>query len=242
MVEAHSAIANFLRSRREAAGLTRAELARRAGVSEALIQKVEQGIRQPTATALGALFGALDVPPPYRERTAGALLPELAGLYDGGAAPKPAELSFLNSLPCPACYQTTPGYDLVAINDAHRRWFPGLEPGDNVLEWMLLDPVAVDIMGDRWRDLRTMVYAFRHMAPGPVSPERIEEIAVRCRRSPDWEQLWSGPPPEGLPARTTRIRSPETGELTVMNVQLFRRDVPRRESLLYTLSPARPAE
>ncbi|MCU1640043.1 MAG: helix-turn-helix transcriptional regulator [Nocardia sp.] len=241
MFEAHATIASFLRVRREAAGLTRAELAGRAGVSEALIQKIEQGIRQPTSTALAALFTALEVESPYRERAASALLPELTGLHYGEL--EQAELNFLRTLPYPAWYQTVPEHDIVAVNDAHRRWFPGVEPGVNALAWMLLDPRARAVIGDWEREVRTMVYAFRHMGPGAAASARGEEIAAVCRQSPDWERLWSaGLPPEGVPHRRTRVRSPDTGELTVMNVQLFRCELPRREWLMYTMTPARSAE
>ncbi|WP_327140790.1 helix-turn-helix domain-containing protein [Nocardia sp. NBC_01327] len=237
MAEAHTTIAGFLRVRREAARLTRAELARRAGVSEALIQKIEQGVRQPTAIALGALFTALEVEFPYREWAASALLPELTGLHSGEM--EPAELNFLQTLPHPAWYQTVPEHDIIAVNDAYRRWFPGAEAGANGLEWMLLDPRARAAMGDWEREVRTMVYAFRHMGPGAAASARGEEIAAVCRQSPDWERLWSASlPPEGVPHRSTRVRSPDTGELIVMNVQLFRCELPRREWLMYTMTPA----
>ncbi|MET9491336.1 helix-turn-helix domain-containing protein [Nocardia sp. NPDC006630] len=240
MAEAHTTIAGFLRVRREAARLTRAELARRAGVSEALIQKIEQGVRQPTAIALGALFTALEVEFPYREWAASALLPELTGLHYGEM--EPAELNFLQTLPHPAWYQTVPEHDIIAVNDAYRRWFPGAEAGANGLEWMLLDPRARAVMGDWEREAHTMVYAFRHMGPGAAASARGEEIAAVCRQSPDWERLWSKRlPPEGVPHRSTRVRSPDTGEFIVMNVQLFRCELPRREWLMYTMTPARTA-
>ncbi|MET9491337.1 helix-turn-helix domain-containing protein [Nocardia sp. NPDC006630] len=239
MVEAHSAIAGFLRVRREAAGLTRAELARRAGVSEALIQKVEQGTRHPTPTALAALFEALDVPMQYREHAANVLQPELTDIPYDGDIPEQAELDFLSSLPYPACYQTLPGLDLIAANDAYLQAFPGLTPGVNIIAWMLLDPIARHVMGDWEREAHFMVWAFRHMAPGIATPERIEEITLLCREAPDWERFWSTdiPPPE-IRRRPTRVRSLETGEFLRMQVHIFRCELPRRQWWMYTLVPA----
>ncbi|MCU1640042.1 MAG: helix-turn-helix transcriptional regulator [Nocardia sp.] len=239
MVEAHSAIAGVVRVRREALGLSRAELARRAGVSEAVIQKVEQGTRQPTPTALAALFEALDVPMQYRDHAANVLQPELTDIPYDGEIPDQDELDFLNSLPYPACYQTVPGLDLIAANDAYLQTFPGLTPGVNIIAWMLLDPIARHVMGDWERETHLMVWAFRHMAPGITTPEHIERITGLCRDAPDWQRLWSTDiPPAEIGLRPTRVRSPETGEFTHMQIQLFGCELPRRPWWMYALVPA----
>lgn len=243
MVDAHSAIAGYLRGLREAAGLTRAELAKRASVSEALIQKVEQGTRQPTSTALGALFEALDAPVLVREHAAAVLQPELTGLVTDGGYPGQAELDFLNSLPYPACYQTQPALDLIAANDAYRRAFPGLEPGINIIAWMLLDPIARYLIDDWEKATHLMVYVFKHMAPGVTDPDRIEAITSLCAKSPDWERFWSTHLAAAeVHSRPGRFRSPDTGDWMTMQVQVFRCEVPRRSWWMYTLTPVPDAE
>ncbi|WP_405135995.1 helix-turn-helix domain-containing protein [Nocardia sp. NBC_01388] len=237
MVGAHSAIAGVVRMRREALGLTRAELARRAGVSEALIQKVEQGTRQPTSGALGALFEALNVPMLYREHVANVLQPELTDISFYDDVPDQDELDFLTSLPYPACYQTLPGLDLIAANDAFLRAFPGLTPGANIIAWMLLDPIARDVLGDWETQTHLVVWAFRHMAPGITAPERIEQISALCRTSPDWERFWSADIPDVEARSSTRVRSPETGDFIHMEVQIFRCELPSRQWWMYTMTP-----
>ncbi|WP_067518904.1 helix-turn-helix domain-containing protein [Nocardia uniformis] len=238
MVEAHEAITGYLRGRREASGLSRAELARKAGVSEGLIQKLEQGTRPPTSTTLGALFDALEVPAVYREYAATVLQPELTPTIDCDDAPNQAELDFLNSLPHPACYQTLPGLDVIAANAAYRRAFPGLEPGTNVIAWMLLNPVARVVIDDWEREAHLQVHAFRHMAPGVTAPHRIEEITRLCARSPDWQRLWSTDiPPADIPRRPVRIRPAEGGDWTTMYVQLLRCELPRRDWWVYSMVP-----
>ncbi|MFI6869420.1 helix-turn-helix domain-containing protein [Nocardia sp. NPDC050406] len=240
MVEPREAIAGYLRERREAARLTRAELARKAGVSEALIQKLEQGTRAPTAAALGALFEALDVPSTYREYAAIVLQPELATTANSGLVPSQVELDFLNSLPNPACYQTVPALDLVAANEAYTRAFPGLVPGVNIIAWMLLDPRARQVIEGWERETHLIVQSFRHMAPGITEPERIAEITRICEQSPDWQRFWSTDiPPADIPWRPVRIRPLEGGEWMPMHVQLLRCELPQRGWWVYSLVPIR---
>ncbi|GAB4587243.1 helix-turn-helix domain-containing protein [Nocardia sp. IFM 10818] len=236
MADAHSAIAGYLRERREHAGLTRAELARRAGVSEALIQKLEQGTRPPTATALGALFDALDVPVQVREHAAYLLQPELTAIVPDGYGPDAAELDFLDSIPYPACYQTMPALDCVAANEPYRRAFPGLDAGVNVLVWTLLDPRAREVIGNWETIAHMMVHAFRHLAPGMMPPERIAELTRQLERAPEWERMWAADiPPSEIERRPIVVRSPETGEWTDWHVQLLRCEVPRRPWWMWTM-------
>ncbi|UGT42644.1 helix-turn-helix transcriptional regulator [Nocardia yamanashiensis] len=239
MDEAYLAIAGFLRERRMAARLTRAELARKAGVSEALIQKLEQGTRPPTSTALHALFQALDVPAVYREYAAIVLQPELTAISNG-IEPTEAELDLLDCLPHPACYQHAPGMDLIAANAAYLRAFPGLVPGRNIIEWFLNDPRSRLVVENWDREVHVLVQAFRHMAPGITPPERIEEIIRMCEPSPHWQRLWSTDlPGELMQFRPVRIRPPEGGEWTAMHVHILRCEIPRREWCLYTMIPVR---
>ncbi|UFS99248.1 helix-turn-helix domain-containing protein [Nocardia huaxiensis] len=237
---ARSAIAGYLRARREATGLTRAELAKRAGVSEALIQKIEQGTRAPTSTALGALFDALEVPVQFREHAANILQSELTKLGSDWGAPEPAEMDFLDGLPHPACYQAMPGMDVVAANEAYLRAFPGLEPGGNIIVWMLTNPVAREVIDDWEREAHLQVHAFRHMAPGLVPGERIAEVSALCATSPDWDRLWhTDIPPEDVPRKPMRVRDPDTGEWVTMHIQVFRFEMPRRPWWMYSLVPMR---
>ncbi|WP_280264072.1 helix-turn-helix domain-containing protein [Nocardia wallacei] len=239
MADAHMAIAHYLRERREAAGLTRAELAQRAGVSEALIQKIEQGTRAPTPTALIALSDALRIPTQFVDHALELLQPARRQTTDLYGDLAEGEIDFLNSLPHPACYLTLPARDLIAVNDAHRRYFPTLLPGTNVIAWTLLDPIARHVLADWEQQAHVLVQAFRYMAPGVVTPERCEEIIRMCRAAPEWDRLWSTDlPPDNIP-HPVRMRSPETGEWCPMHVHLFKIEIPTRPWWLYSLMPAR---
>ncbi|NNH70837.1 helix-turn-helix transcriptional regulator [Nocardia uniformis] len=234
----HMAIAGYLRERREAERMTRTELATRAGISEGLIQKLEQGIRPPTPTALNILFEALGVPPVFRDYAAIVLQPELTTISDAGLVPSRAELVFLESVPHPACYVTTPAQDIVATNTAYARAFPGQEPGTNIIAWMLLDPRARVAVDDWEREAHVMVQAFRHMAPGITAPERIAEIIRLVERSPDWHRLWSTDiPPADMVPRPLRIRPVDDGAWTAMHAHLLRCALPRRDWRMFCLVP-----
>ncbi|MGV9412524.1 MmyB family transcriptional regulator [Nocardia sp. NPDC003693] len=238
MVEPHMTIAGYLRERREASRLTRTELARIAGVSEGLIQKLEQGTRPPTHTTLSALFDALSVPQMYRDYANTVLQPELTAIANEHSAPDAAELRFLNGLPAPACYLTALALDLLAVNEPFRRTFPGLEPGMNIIAYTLLDPRARRVLQDWEREAHILVQSFRHMAPGVADPRRIEEIKRECARSPDFERLWSTDiPPTAFEWRPMTIRPLAGGDWRQVHVRIFVGEQPHRGRWMYTLLP-----
>lgn len=238
MIQPHISIASYLRERREAARLTRAELARRAGVSEGLIQKLEQGVRPPTAIALGALFDALSVPDVFREYAILVLEPKLTTGMSTEFVPSQAELDFLHSIPYPACYQTSPALDLIAANSAFLEVFPGLRPDGNILAWLLLDPRSRKVIQNWEREAHIVVQAFRYMAPGTTAPDRIEAIKRMCQESPDWHRLWATDiPPAQFEWQPMCIRPLEGTEWTAMHVQILRPEMPRRGWWMYSLVP-----
>ncbi|QLY32617.1 helix-turn-helix domain-containing protein [Nocardia huaxiensis] len=243
MVDSHRAIAGYLRERRESLGLSRAALARRADVSEGLIQKLEQGTRPPTATALSALFDALEVPSIFRDHAAMVLEIELTGGAGAILELTWVELDFLESIPYPACYHTGPTLDLIATNTAYAQAFPGQKPGMSVIEWLLLDSRAREVVEDWEREAHMAVQSLRHLAPGIAAPERIDEIVARCEESPDWHRLWTTDITANvLPWRPVRIRLLDGGEWTPMHVQNMRCEVPRQGLWLYSMVPIREPE
>ncbi|MEU0544700.1 helix-turn-helix domain-containing protein [Nocardia sp. NPDC005978] len=238
MVEPHMAIAGYLRERREASRLTRSELARIAGVSEGLIQKLEQGTRPPTHTTLSALFEALNVPQMYRDYANTVLQPELTTIAIEQSAPNAAEMRFLNGLPAPSCYLTALALDLLAANEPFRQTFPGLEPGMNIIAYTLLDPRARVVLHNWEREAHILVQSFRHMAPGVTDPARIEEIKRECARSPDFERLWNTDiPPAEFDWRPMLIRPLEGGDWRAVHVRIWVGEEPHRGRWVYTLLP-----
>lgn len=240
MEDPHTPIARYLRERRESAGLTRAALSGMAGISPALIQKIEQGTRTPTLEALTALFDALEVPDLFRSHI---LMLSISHRYDtpqpSGEVPA-ADLTLLHAIPFPASFQVYASYDILATNAAWDRHYPGLTTGTTLLEWMLLDPRSREALVD-WREqVHLCVYGFRVMSRGVVPQRRIDELVATCAHAPEWTEFWTTEPatPASLDAPVLRIRDPETGAPTRMTMHNLGSTNPRRDWALIVFSPA----
>lgn len=242
MEDPHAPIARYLRERRESSGLTRAALSEAAGISPALIQKIEQGTRVPTLEALTALFDALDVPDVFRNHLVAL---SLSHRYDEPAPTQlndlpAADLVLLHSLPHPASVQVYPTFDVLAVNAAWERFFPGLVPGTTLLEWMLLDPISRTVVIEWAKQIHLSVYGFRVMSPGVVPQQRIDELVAACSAAPEWEHLWTTEPqqPHDIDSPVLTLRDPGTGAPTSMSMLNFEFAHPRREWSLITFCPA----
>lgn len=241
MADAGEAIARYLRERREAAGMTRATLGRAANMSPALIQKIEQGTRTPTQDALAALFEALEVPLALREHIVGLLSPVRLGSKPAMEAEPPAAaaISVIESMTHPACIQLIPSWDVIAANAAFTRLFPGLEAGGNILEWMVLHPLAKTLLAEWWKQTHLLVYSFRIMGPGMVAPERIAQIVESCSGAPEWELLWTTEvAPQDIPRWTVLLNDPDTGRRYEMYTNSLKFEMPRNNWWIYSLTPA----
>ncbi|MFE6919571.1 helix-turn-helix domain-containing protein [Nocardia sp. NPDC057663] len=234
-------IARYLRERRESAGLTRAALSAAAGISPALIQKIEQGTRTPTLEALTSLFDALEVPDLFRDHLVSL---SLADRYDSpppdiaGDVPA-ADLVLLNAMPYPASLQIYSTFDIVAANAAWERFFPGLVAGTTLLEWMLLDPRSRTAMLDWKTQVHLCVYGFRVMSPGVAPQRRIDELVAACSQAAEWTEFWTTEPhaPTHLDRPVQRFRHPDTGAPITMIMHALDYTIPRREWSLVVFSP-----
>ncbi|MFD9545903.1 helix-turn-helix domain-containing protein [Nocardia salmonicida] len=239
MEDPNASISRYLRERRESSGLTRAALGETAGISPALIQKIEQGTRTPTLEALTALFDALDVPEVFRDHLISL---SVAHRYDSTPSlVRPADQVLIDGITHPASLQLHPVYEILATNAAWRRLFPGLVTGESMLEWMLLDPRARTALVDWEQQVHLCVYAFRVMGPGLASRARIAEIVETCAQAAEWEKFWTTEPSAapGPDGPVVQLRDPHTGAPTPMAVHSLGASlVPRRDWSLVVYSPA----
>lgn len=239
MEDPNVSISRYLRERRESSGLTRAALGEMAGVSPALIQKIEQGTRTPTLEALTALTDALDVPEMFRDHLVAL---SVAPRYDSTPSlVRPADQVLIDGITHPASLQLHPVFEVLATNAAWRLLFPGLEAGVSMLEWMLLDPRAKTTLVDWEQQVHLCVYAFRVMGPGLASRAQITEIVNACSQAPEWERFWTTEPriTHGPDGPVTRMRDPRTGATVPMAVHSLGASlVPRRDWSLVVYSPA----
>ncbi|MGW4088629.1 helix-turn-helix domain-containing protein [Nocardia sp. NPDC004750] len=237
MTRKATGIGAYLRERRLAAGLTPAHLAERAELTEAVLDQIETGAVAPNQPLLQQLFDALEVPIWYRKHIVVLSLPNFftAAYGPGPDVPTPDDQADLHSLPDPACYQRMPTQDLVAVNSAYERAFPGAFARGNVLEWMFLDAAARRVMVDWAVEAHLLVDAFRILSP--LAPrERVEEIAERCRRSPDWDRMWTTEVrPADLPRRRLQVRDPASRRVRSMSMRVYSPELPERPWWLYRL-------
>ncbi|MFI5501582.1 helix-turn-helix domain-containing protein [Nocardia asteroides] len=241
MEDPHAPIARYLRERRETAGLTRATLGAAAGVSPALIQKIEQGTRSPTLEALTALCHALGVPDLIRDHLVSL---SLSHRFDKAAPADTVTVSatdqlLLDSFAYPASLQVFPTFDVIATNAGWDRQFPGLTAGTTLLEWMLLAPVARSVVIEWERQIHMSVYSFRVISPGVVPQARIDELVASCARAPEWERLWSTEPapPYGIENPELVVRHADSGEPTAMAMHNLDFTLPNRTWSLVVMVP-----
>ncbi|MFD3702783.1 helix-turn-helix domain-containing protein [Nocardia sp. NPDC058658] len=238
MQDPNVSISRYLRERRESSGLTRAALGERAGISPALIQKIEQGTRTPTLEALTALTAALDVPEIFRDHLISL---SVAHRYDSTPSMvRPADQVLIDAITHPASLQLHPVFEVLATNAAWRLLFPGLEAGVSMLEWMLLDPRAKTALVDWEQQVHLCVYSFRVMGPGLATQAQIAEIVETCSRAPEWSKLWTTEPSltHGPDGPVVHLRDPGTGATIPMTVHSLGASlVPRRDWSLVVYSP-----
>ncbi|MBF6085121.1 helix-turn-helix domain-containing protein [Nocardia cyriacigeorgica] len=231
-------LADYVRERRKFLRLRQTDVAKIADVSVQVVRNLEQGRRPSTDAMLEAIFNALEVPVWFQQHIMHLSHPRMVAsrLSADPAWPTRADLADLAAFSGPASYVQLPAFDLIAVNQYHRELFPGLEPGANALEWMLLDPAATDALGDDWyRSAHQMVQAFRQMAVGVVPEKRRLTLIDSFSQSPHWEDMWSTAIPFGQDR--VRVMNPKIGQRQSFYVRLASTEMPRRPWWIYRLVP-----
>ena len=132
-------------TRRRVAGLRREEVATLAGISCAYYLRLEQGKdTRPSEQVVEALARALLLDlkaTEYLHRLANGMGSRRPQSADDTVAESLRQL--IDQVPVPVvlgnCYM-----DMLAANPCARALSPGLEPGENLLHWVFLDPAARD--------------------------------------------------------------------------------------------------
>ncbi|MFE3794108.1 helix-turn-helix domain-containing protein [Nocardia tengchongensis] len=233
---------DYIRQRREDAWLTRTELAKKANLSVSLIEKIELGTRQPTLHALQILFDHLDVAPMYRRHILDLSLPGLLGppMPSTPRQPEADDLAVLAGLTTPASFYTLPTFTIVAANAAHQALFPGLTAGTAFPEWLLLNPLAREMIVD-WRvQARRCLHSIRQLSPNIATDPRVSAMVSACSHAPEWDELWNGRPvrnagPELVIRDTAGRRSRQ------FRVGIYSPEYPQRAWWLCQLIPASAA-
>ncbi|WP_169813172.1 helix-turn-helix domain-containing protein [Nocardia jejuensis] len=230
----------YLRQRRRDAGLTREQLAHRTNISASLIEKIERGVRPATLPTLSTLMDGLDVPPSHRRHVLSRALPDVFAHPSPPAPPRPTpeDLADLNSLDHPASFYLMPTFEVVAVNPAYERAFPGVAAGTNFLEWMFLNPISRTVMVDWHRDAHRLVDSLRTFAPLTPHDPNVAAVIANCRTAPDWPVLWNKRPhPDTQFDEHLTVRDPATSRVQHLTPRTYTPELPMRPWWLCRLIP-----
>ncbi|MFB7722445.1 helix-turn-helix domain-containing protein [Nocardia sp. NPDC056100] len=233
-------LAVFVRARRDALGMTQAQLAGTTGWSKSAIEKVEAGTLVPSLEFAGALFDALWIPYLFRERIIASLYPGTLDRILGRTVAKPdaEDLDDLERFPYPAAYLMLPEGDMVGLNAAWRAAFPETVAKPNLFTYLYTEPAAARVLLD-WESLtHGFTYGLRMMGPIVLSEDTIAEIIDRCRVHPDFDRMYATDPDVHTALRTElRIADPATGVIRRVRLRIDKPHLPHSPWLTYRLVP-----
>ncbi|WP_067543117.1 helix-turn-helix domain-containing protein [Nocardia crassostreae] len=228
----------YIRQRRTIANLTRPQLAWLANLSVPYLTKIEGGAT-PSRHVIESLSTALKLQPGEYEY---ALI-----LADGPApriepdAPTAGDLEYLDLLnPKPGAYVSST-LDVLAVNTAYAQVFPQLEPGANILEWMVLNPLARTVLVDWMRETQATVGWFRTQIARSGEEERCQEIIDACMRSPEFPLMWRSDSVLIDRNHATLVRDPQTLTITELRILVWHTSASLGSwSLLLATTPDQP--
>ncbi|MFR9750550.1 helix-turn-helix domain-containing protein [Nocardia sp. 004] len=234
-------LAAYVAARRRDLGLTQEQLAERSNLSPSIIKKIEQGLRPATDQVLAALFTALEIPRWYFQHVMHLTAPNMIPSILGATFHRPTrkDLRVLADYNGATCYQTLPDFTVAAANQRYLDSFPGLVPGGNIIEWMLLDDRAVEAMGETGleREAHLIVHAFKMLSFGLIPHDERNRMIDTFSKADSWERLWTTDVPvEDIPRDTVMVRDPGTGLLRPHYLTITSTEFPDRPWWIYHLA------
>ena len=188
-----------------------------AGISADYYLRLERGRdAHPSEQVLSALARVLQL-----DEVETDYLHELARPITARRAPRREERvpqrlhALLSSIGVPAFVEGR-AYDVLASNDLARALSPRLNPGENRLRSLLLDPAERDFHVDWERQVRGFVAAFRRSVRGQEDDPRIRELVGELSlASGRFRELWARHDVRELTGGTAELRHPVVGDLTL---------------------------
>ncbi|MEY9848717.1 helix-turn-helix transcriptional regulator [Streptacidiphilus sp. MAP5-3] len=216
---------------RRVPGLRREEVAMLAGISADYYLRLERGRdKNPSAQVLEALARVLQLDDLEREY--------LLDLGLAGSRPRrrprrkpervPARLhQLLSAVQVPAFVEGR-AFDVLASNRLAVVFNPRLQPGQNRLRSLMLDPEEQAFQQDWVRSSEGFVAAFRKSVGDDIdNPRFVELVGELALASERFRTLWARHDVRGLDGGTTTVNHPVVGEL-----QLHREKLPVEGVLL----------
>jgi hypothetical protein len=175
-----------------------------------------------------------------RRRVAGLRREEVA---TGSSRPQSAEdtvaeslCQLIDQLPVPVSVGNR-YFDTLASNPCARALSPGLEPGENLLCWIFLDPAARDLYVDWDRVTDIAVSEFREVAGTDLGDPRLRAmIDELSAQSPRFRELWERAD-VGYRPGPMQIRHPRFGDLHLHRTRLWVPHSDGQHMLIYHAEP-----
>ncbi|MGW4350988.1 MmyB family transcriptional regulator [Nocardia sp. NPDC004582] len=226
----------FLRHLRDDRRLSREGLAKSAGVSASYINHLELGRRDhPTRPVVEALAGRLERVRPLSVDERRYLF-DLAGLREP-VVPAVAELTsgitpaLRRRIDC--CCPDPAGYldsrwHVLALNQAARSAFPGLDEAGNVMRWLLGDRRAVAALADWDRVLDSAVSVLRARIALPGNEIWAADLLDELHEYSEFARRWAtGRVNYSSEQSAIRLRDSASGATNWIDLQLYDVDTAR---------------
>jgi transcriptional regulator with XRE-family HTH domain len=224
--------------RRRVAGLRREELARRAGISEPYLTRLEQGVdRNPSPQVLRALVQALELDADASAYLFALAVPVLAPQPGGEVSADVQQLldTFWN---CPA-YVRNRTFDVLAANKWARALAPMYEPGHNLARDVFLDPQTRQLLPD-WPDIAAQTAAALRAEAPPNDPATARLIA-ELESDGDFRRLWARHDVRPSRDELKRFAHPVVGPLELRRQALTVGGTEQQVVIVYQAAPGSPS-
>jgi transcriptional regulator with XRE-family HTH domain len=202
-------------TKRRVPGLRREEVAMLAGISADYYLRLERGRdKHPSPQVLESLARALHLDELEQEYLLSLASPRPRSQRRRQPERVPARLhQLLASVKIPAFVEGR-AFDVLASNELAVALSPRLQPGQNRLRSLLLDPEEQAFQQDWTRSTEGFVAAFRKSIGEDIdNPRFVELVGELALSSERFRTLWARHDVRGLDGGTTTVNHPIVGEL-----------------------------
>ncbi|MGR6974795.1 helix-turn-helix domain-containing protein [Streptomyces cynarae] len=225
--------------RRRVAGLRREELARRAGISEPYLTRLEQGVDQhPSPQVLEALARALELDADTTAHLFALAAPRSVRPSETEVTPDVHQL--LDAWTGSPAYVRNRRFDVLAANKLARALAPMYEPGHNLARDMFLDQGVRRLLPD-WPEIAAQTAAALRAEADPHDP-RTARLVAELEADEDFRRLWARHDARPSRDELKRFVHPVVGELALRRQALTVGGTEEQVIIAYQAAPGSPSE
>jgi transcriptional regulator with XRE-family HTH domain len=239
-VTAPNVLGEYLRARRELVdpshvglhvagvrrtpGLRREEVATLAGISADYYLRLEQGRdRNPSPQVLMALAKVLGLDPTATSYLLGVAASQPTRTRTRGGRQETVPVSIrqlIAAINLPAFVESRM-FDVLAANPRATALSPSIQPGENRLRSMFLDPAERDLYPDWPKAIGGMIASFRaSIGPAADDPRIAQLVGELSLASEHFRRLWARHDVRALAGGAVTMNHPEAGSLALWREKL----------------------